>query len=605
MRYTRSLLVSSLLFIFALLPATAGGAASTDPAAEEMGPPITSPELAVRPDAPQMDLDLGSPRGTLLRTFFPAINRINRGEGDIEQAWAHVLATMQWEDVLSEAEARRAAMQLLEVFDKLGEITEEQLPSDQVLRDADVSRFVFFPQPEHHADLWEALRAFDRWPDGQIVLERTEAGWQFSAQTVAGIDRLAESMAPLPPKHLAAQVVTDDGVAQLLGLLGPTFEFTPWWGWLALLGLIFAGLAVGKIAGAVLQKMADRLRRRGWAVRAVVFEDAARPLSLACLTFGLTLGVQVFVHIEDDSSLEAFVANTLTLLYLIALGWFLFNLVDVIDLSLRRVTETTHNKVDDMIVPLIRKALRIFIVVIFIMVIAQNVFELNITGWLAGLGIAGLAVSLAAQDSIRNLFGSLTVFFDKPFAVGDMITFNGTTGTVEEIGFRSTKQRLFTGAVVTVPNMKFIDNAVENVTRRQTIRRVMNITITYDTPVEKIEQAVQILKDILHSEAIAAPFDMEETPPRVFFNEFNADSLNIMAIYWYVLDADKEQDWWGYNAHLHQVNVQVFQRFQEAGIDFAFPTRTLYLAGDKDRQLSFRLLRGRDRAEGNGEPAVQ
>lgn len=113
------------------------------------------------------------------------------------------------------------------------------------------------------------------------------------------------------------------------------------------------------------------------------------------------------------------------------------------------------------------------------------------------LGIAGLAVSLAAQDSIKNLFGSVTIFIDNPFSVGDRIVFSGTDGFVEEIGFRSTRIRTLTGHLVTVPNMKFIDEAVENITARPYIRRTMNMTITYDTPPDKIEQAVQIIRDLL------------------------------------------------------------------------------------------------------------
>src|SRR5690606_23160639 len=132
-------------------------------------------------------------------------------------------------------------------------------------------------------------------------------------------------------------------------------------------------------------------------------------------------------------------------LYIIAIGWFIYNLVDLVDIALRRLTAKTASKLDDMIAPLIRKALRIFVVVIFVLFVAENVFGADITAWLAGLGIAGLAVSLSAQDSIKNLFGSITILLDKPFPVGDRIIFNGTDGFIEEIGFRSTRIRTFGG----------------------------------------------------------------------------------------------------------------------------------------------------------------
>ena len=144
----------------------------------------------------------------------------------------------------------------------------------------------------------------------------------------------------------------------------------------------------------------------------------------------------------------------ISFLLILSLGLYLFNLVDVLDAAMRRLAEKTESKVDDQIVPLVRKTLRIFLVIVFTLIVAQNVLGLDITGWLAGLGIAGLAVSLAAQDSVKNLFGSVTIFFDNPFAVGDMIVFDGHRGTVEEIGFRSPRLRLLSGHVVTVPNKK-------------------------------------------------------------------------------------------------------------------------------------------------------
>jgi MscS family membrane protein len=268
----------------------------------------------------------------------------------------------------------------------------------------------------------------------------------------------------------------------------------------------------------------------------------------------------------------------------------------VIDVTLSRLAEKTESKLDDMIVPMVRKTLRIFLVIVFTIVMLQNVFNLNITGFLASLGIAGLAVSLAAQDSVKNLFGSLTVFFDKPFMVGDYISFVGNTGTVEEIGFRSTRIRLRSGHLVSVPNMKFIDNDVENITARPYIRREMNVTITYDTPPDNIEKAVDILHDVLNDPQVVeqGKFDMEDFPPRLAFNELNADSLNIRAYYWYQMAGDPDRGFFSYLTHSQIVNMKLFRAYGEAGIEFAFPTQTLYLAGDPARKLSVdaRLIGG-------------
>jgi MscS family membrane protein len=382
----------------------------------------------------------------------------------------------------------------------------------------------------------------------------------------------------------------DDGMASALTAIGSVFEETPWWGWVILATGIFLGLFAGKMVQLFLRSAGEKLTSRGWPIRGLLFIDAASPLSLALFTFGITLGINLGLKLPDDPDMAWFIGKILQFLYILALGWFIFNIVDIVDHGLRKITASETNKLSAQIVPLVRKTLRVFIVIVFSLFIAQNVFEVNITAWLAGLGIAGLAVSLAAQDSIKNLFGSITVLLDKPFAVGDRIQFGDADGFVEEIGFRSTRLRTFTGHLITIPNMKFIDGNVENISARAFIRRTMNITITYDTPPEKIDEGIQIVKDLLSTPDLQEPFDLEARPPRVYFNDLNADSLNIAVSYWYFLNAELGRDWWGYMDHAQEFNRRLMRSFGEAGIDFAFPTQTLYLAGDPDRQLSLRLL---------------
>ena len=197
-------------------------------------------------------------------------------------------------------------------------------------------------------------------------------------------------------------------------------------------------------------------------------------------------------------------------------------------------------------------------------------------------------MSLAAQDSIKNVFGSITVLIDRPFRVGEAITCSGQTGAVEEIGFRSTKIRTFTGNVVTIPNSIVANEVIENIGRRPYIRRLFNVTITYDTPRAKIQEAIDILRRLLEEPGIAEPIHptigLDSFPPRVFFNEFNADSLNILVVYWYAPPA-----WWDYLAHAERLNLRIFEEYEKAGIEFAFPTQTLFLAGDPKRRLAVEM----------------
>ena len=369
----------------------------------------------------------------------------------------------------------------------------------------------------------------------------------------------------------------------LMRNVGPTFENTSVYGWLGLFGGILAGLILGKLVSFALKATGGRLQGRGLQVPGLVIRDAANPLSLTLFTFGLAAGLAT-VYMEDP--VRDFSGSIIKVLHYAAIGWFLYNLVDIIELALIEVTSKTETKLDDMMVPMIRKALRIFLVVVFTLFVANSAFGVDITTWLAGLGLAGLAVSLAAQDSIKNLFGSLMIFLDHPFLVDDFIRFDGDVGKVEEIGFRSTKLRLLSGHMVTMPNMKFIDNKVENISARPYIRRQMDVTITYDTPPDKIDEAVAILKEILTDDEVVREgrFNMEDNAPKVSFNELNADSLNIRCYYWYQMDGDPGRGFFSYLEHCELVNRKLFRRYAEAGIEFAFPTQTLYLAGDPARQ---------------------
>jgi MscS family membrane protein len=356
--------------------------------------------------------------------------------------------------------------------------------------------------------------------------------------------------------------------------------------WLILLGAIFVSLGLGKLVEAVLGNLGGRFEARGQSARAHVFSDLIGPGKLALLGIGLAVGL---ADIEMTKPLQTFTVKTLVLIYSIAVFWYAFNLVSVVEVVLKRLTSMTESPLDDQLVPLIRKTLRVFLVVISVLFVADTVFGQDIGAWLAGLGIAGLAVSLAAQDSLKNLFGSLTILLDRPFQIGERIVFAGYDGIIEEIGFRSTKLRTLTGHVVTIPNSNIVNDPVENIGRRPYIRRTMNVTITYDTPRDKIDRAVGIIRDILNEKDLREPIhpviDGNELPPRVFFNDFNAESLNIFVIYWFAPPA-----YWDYMAHAERINFRLFEEFEKAGIEFAFPTQTLYLAGDPKRQLAVKML---------------
>jgi MscS family membrane protein len=206
--------------------------------------------------------------------------------------------------------------------------------------------------------------------------------------------------------------------------------------------------------------------------------------------------------------------------------------------------------------------------------VAQILSDKPITSILAGLGIGGLAVALAAQETIKNFFGSLVILADKPFELGDRIVVDAVDGTIESVGFRSTRLRTLDGELVTLPNGDLANRIIRNVGKRRHIRRVASLALPYDTPPDKVERALAIVRELLRDAADLDP----DFPARVFFDEFRDSSLNLQVIYWF-----RPADWWACLAFAERLNLEILRRFTAEGIGFAFPTQTVVLAGDPAR----------------------
>ena len=346
------------------------------------------------------------------------------------------------------------------------------------------------------------------------------------------------------------------------------------WRILALFGIILIALLLGKIAKFILQRSATRFETRQRFITATTLNAISRGAVFLFAAAGISLGI---ASLELKAKVAEFFSTLSSILLSVAIAYMLYWLVDVPTKWLAKMAGKTESKLDDMLVPIIRKSLRVTIVVLLLVQVAQILSDKPITSIIAGLGIGGLALALAAQDTIKNFFGSVVLFADKPFEMGDRIVVDGHDGPVTEVGLRSTKIRTFEGHLITVPNGELANKTIQNIGKRPHIRRIVDLTITYDTPSEKIDRALEIVKEILDDHE-----GMDnEFPPRVFFNEFNAASLNIRAIYWY-----HPPNYWDFMAFSERFNKEVFRRFNDEGIDFAFPTQTLYLAGDPSRPLS-------------------
>lgn len=360
--------------------------------------------------------------------------------------------------------------------------------------------------------------------------------------------------------------------------------------WIKLLfcGLLLLGVvAVERLVRWVLQHKANAIPHQDGVISwlRLFLQAVIKPLSLFIYVYGIYAALSpLYEHFQtaDGTNLVLMVVKRgADIGGTVVLFWFFFQLVVLLDIRLTRWADGTDSSIDNILVPLIGKSLRIFIVVIGGMMVLQNLTGLQFGPLLASLGIGGLAVALAAKDSIANFFGTLTILFDKPFQVGDRIVVNGYDGSVENVGFRSTRIRLLNGHLVTIPNEKLANSEVENVASRPNLRWLTQIGLPYDTPPDKVQEAVDILRKILDTHEGMHP----DLPPKVHFDGFKDWSLNITVVLWY-----HPPEWWDYQAWLQRTCLEIMRQFDAAGIDFAFPSQTLYLANEEKRQLKLQMV---------------
>ncbi len=267
------------------------------------------------------------------------------------------------------------------------------------------------------------------------------------------------------------------------------------------------------------------------------------------------------------ANIQGAIDNAFGAVLLIFILYLVTKLADVMIIVLKERAKQTESKLDDQLVPLLGKSLKGFIWGIGLLFFLQNVLEYNISSLIAGLGIGGLAFAFAAQDSIANIFGAIMIFSDRPFMVGDAVNMEGFEGSIEAIGLRSTRIRTWDGTLVIIPNKTVASTNINNLAARPMRRTNFTIGLVYDTPTAKMEEALATLRDILGTHPSTGQY-------RAYFNRFGDFSLNILVQHWC-----NTMDYEVYLRSLEEMNLEIKRRFEEAGIEFAFPTQTLYIKG--------------------------
>ncbi len=334
------------------------------------------------------------------------------------------------------------------------------------------------------------------------------------------------------------------------------------WQYLALILLFALGLVVRKILRAVVAARVKKLAKRFGQVWATKIVDViASPGATLVVAIILRIGYPLLLLPPGAAAILQIAVRVLITLSLV---WALYRAVDVLAAKMEERAEQTESKLDDQLIPLVRKALKALVFVAGILFVLQNL-NVNVKSLLAGLGIGGLAFALAAKDTLANLFGSIMIFVDSPFQIGDWINVSGAEGTVEEVGFRSTRIRTFYDSLIVVPNSKLADSTVDNFQQRSYRRCFITLGLTYDTTPEQMHAFVEGLRAIIQANPTTRKDKYE-----IHMSGFGDFSLNVMFYIFFKVDTWSEE-----LQQRHKVFLEVMRLAKDLGVGFAFPTQTM------------------------------
>ncbi|HEX7859908.1 MAG TPA: mechanosensitive ion channel family protein [Verrucomicrobiae bacterium] len=342
----------------------------------------------------------------------------------------------------------------------------------------------------------------------------------------------------------------------------------PVWQYIASAFYVLLAVLVARIVNYLVTVQLKKLFvRTKWTFGERIVQLLNGPIRMLVLVLLLQLGLNLY---QWPPWMEAWLRKALYVLLACSVTWMVLKLVDLGATYWReRQAAKADKHFNDQLVPLISKSLKVFLFIMAILVTLDNI-GFNIRTLLAGVSISGLALGLAAQDTVGNLFGAAAVFMDKPFKIGDVIKMSEGEGVVEEMGLRSTRIRNPDGHLITIPNKTMGNSTITNITRRPNIKTTLNIGVTYDTTADQIAQATKILEEIYRAHPMTHDLI-------IGFNQFGDSALNLQVIHWW-----KGLNYKEYVAGLQELNLTVKRRFDEARINFAFPSRTVYLRQEND-----------------------
>lgn len=334
--------------------------------------------------------------------------------------------------------------------------------------------------------------------------------------------------------------------------------------WLISLVIIIGAIILNKgivlLNKYVIRKLTAKTKNR---LDDILFKMLESPVLL-----GITLAAIWFAakRLDLGVPVELVIAKAYRVLTVLNITWFLARVANALieEYLVPKADEQTSKRIDSHLMSIVRKTSFTVIWALGIVMALNNV-GVNVGTLIAGLGIGGLAFALAAQDTIKNIFGGFTIFTDRPFRIGDRIKVDNVDGFVEDIGIRSTRIRTMEKRMITIPNYKIVEAAVENISNEPMRQVVLKLALNYNTSPEKMNEAISILKDIpnrvknVDSKEIAAAF-----------TDFKDHGLIVTFVYFIKKPGDVMET-------PSQVNSEILSAFKKAKLQFAFPTQIIQL----------------------------
>lgn len=335
------------------------------------------------------------------------------------------------------------------------------------------------------------------------------------------------------------------------------------WQWIGLFLAIFLGLILKTLTEAIVSTFKKALGQQEETLRYHTIVAVEKPIGLVVAT----LFWYICIHLlRFEGTALKFLLYSVQILLSLNVIWVSYRLSSVLTVMLHRLALRTESELDDQLVPMLAKSIRVFIVIVGILVALQNL-GYDVTSLIAGLGIGGLAFALAAKDTIANFFGSIMILIDRPFKIGDWIKTKSAEGSVEEIGFRSTRIRTFYNSLVSIPNSVLVNENIDNMGMRVYRRVRTTLGITYDTPPEKIEAFCEGIKHIIRCNEYT-----RKDYFHVVFEGYGDFSLNVL-VYFFL----QVEDWSKELVERQNIYLEIYRLAQSLGVTFAFPTQTLHI----------------------------